>query len=217
MCGVASPLVSVETSALTAVDVSRWNPLLCLPNGTADPLLMVFLVYLLAFMPSWMICSSMLLRKWRKQEKKTLCGFQKANCRVLFHALDRLQARKKRALVHFLVGVIYFKKILPDFRFGRTYSLLMIVMLYQEYGNHGFGSQEEDFPSKAGQLFQGFSGRGIQAAWLKRECRGRNTSTTFSCDWFSLPFQRLQLFAVSFSCETTFFAQTSGRQDEAVR
>ena len=124
---------------------------------------MVFLVYLLAFMPSWMICSSMLLRKWRKQEKKSLCGFQKANCRVLFHALDRLQAREKRALVHFLVGVIYFKKILPDFRFGRTYSLLMIVMLYQEYGNHGFGSQEEDVPSKAGQLFQGFSGRGIQA------------------------------------------------------
>ena len=63
MCGVASPLVSVETSALTAVDVSRSNPLLCLPNGTADPLLMVLLVYLLAFMPSWMICSSMLLRK----------------------------------------------------------------------------------------------------------------------------------------------------------
>ena len=30
----------------------------------------------------------------------------------------------------------------------------MIVMLYQEYCNHGFGSQEGDFSSKAGQLFQ---------------------------------------------------------------
>ena len=194
MRGVASPLVSVETSALTAVDVSRSNPLLCLPNGTADPLIMVFLVYLLAFMPSWMICSSMLLRKWRKQEKKSLCGFQKANCRVLFHALDRLQAREKRALVYFLVGVIYFKKIHPNVRFGRTYSLFMIVMLYQEYCNHGFGSQEGDFSSKAGQLFQGFSGRGMQAAGFerKRGCRGMNTSITFSCSWFSLPFKRLQ-------------------------
>ena len=49
----------------------------------------------------------------------------------------------------FLVGVIYEKKNLPDFRFGRTYSLLMIVMLYQEYGNHGIGSQEGDFSSNA--------------------------------------------------------------------
>lgn len=82
----------------------------------------------------------------------------------------------------FLIGVIYKKRILPDFRFGRTYSLLMIVMLYQEYGNHGFGSQEEDFSSKAGQLFQGFSGRGMQAAGLerKRESRRMNTSITFS-------------------------------------
>ena len=95
----------------------------------------------------------------------------------------------------------------------------MIVMLYQEYGNHGFGSQEEDFSSKAGQLFQGFSGRGTQAAGLerKRECRGMNTSITFSYNWFSLRFKRLQLFAVSFSWEITFFAQKSGRQDEAVR
>ena len=86
------------------------------------------------------------------------------------------------------------KKILPDFRFGRKYSFLMIVMLYQEYGNHGFGSQEGDFSSKAGQLFQGFSGRGMQAAELerKRECRGRNTSITFSCNWVFLPFKRLQ-------------------------
>ena len=88
---------------------------------------------------------------------------------MLFHALDRLQAREKRALVHFLLALFIKKRILPDFRFGRTYSLLMIVMLYQEYGNHGFGSQEEDFSSKAGQLFQGFSGRGTQAAGLERK------------------------------------------------
>ena len=95
----------------------------------------------------------------------------------------------------------------------------MIVMLYQEYGNHGFGSQEGDFSSKAGQLFQGLSGRGMQAAGpeRKRECKGMNTLIMFSCNWFSLSFQRLQLFAVSFSCEITFFAQKSGRQEEAVR
>ena len=39
----------------------------------------------------------------------------------------------------------------------------MIVMLYQEYGNHGFGSQEEDFPSKPGNYF-----RDSQAAGYKQ-------------------------------------------------
>ena len=51
----------------------------------------------------------------------------------------------------------------------------------------------------------------------KARVQRKEQSITFSCDWFSLPFQRLQLFAVSFSCEITFFAQKSGRQDEAVR
>ena len=59
------------------------------------------------------------------------------------------RAREKRALVHFLLALFMKKKNLPDFRFGRTYSLLMIVMLYQEYGNHGIGSQEGDFSSNA--------------------------------------------------------------------
>ena len=94
-----------------------------------------------------------------------------------------IKSAEKRALVHFM-RYLYKKTILPDFRFGRRYSLLMIVMLYQKYGNHGVGSQEEDFSSKAGQLFQGFSGRGMQAGELecKRECKGLNTSITFSCN-----------------------------------
>ena len=56
----------------------------------------------------------------------------------------------------------------------------MIVMLCEEYSNHGFGSQEGDFSSKAGQLFRGFSGRGMHER--KGECRGMNTSISFSCN-----------------------------------
>ena len=78
--------------------------------------------------------------------------------------MDQLQAREKRALVHFLPA-LFIKTF-----FGQISDLeeriLIIVMLYQEYDSHGCGSREEEVSLKAGQLFQGFSGRGMQTVGL---------------------------------------------------
>ena len=72
MRGVAIPVIA-EDSTLAAVDVSWSNPPLCLPSGTELPLLMAtfLLEYLFACTRSWIICSSMVLKKRKRKQLST--------------------------------------------------------------------------------------------------------------------------------------------------
>ena len=75
--------------------------------------------------------------------------------------------------------------------------------------------KRETFLQTPGHYFEDSQAAGCTSARESAE-EGTRLSRSHATDFLSLS-NACSWFAVSFSCGTTFFAQKSGRQDEAVR